>query len=215
MASVSEWVVKEYFEWQGFLVFQPCKYSIPGRPKRLEEHVDLMVYNPRLTEPRLPEQIVWTTDDLKGVPAAAVSVLGWHTDRFYPTTLQHLPEIARFASKETLQWVSKRLGTPTVARILCLPQLPASEKLRKDVREGLKQKGVDGVLLFRTILLDLVNSIDVNTNYEKSDLLQIIRLMKNYDLIKTSQMELFTGRKRPSHRSPSSKPAEQPTPTPP
>lgn len=210
MASVSDWVVKEYFEWQSFLVFQPCKYSIPGRPKRLDEEVDLMVYNPRVTEPRLPEHVVWTTDDLKGVAAAAVSVYGWHTERFYAATVQQLPDIARFASKESLQLVSKHLGTPNVAKILCLPQLPASEKLRQDVLTGLKEKGVDGVLLFRTILRDLVGSVDINKNYEKSDLLQIIRLMKNYDLIKTPQMELFAGRKRRPRRPPPAAPAEPP-----
>ena len=33
--------------------------------------------------------------------------------------------------------------------------------------------------------------VQTNKNYEKSDLLQIIRLMKNYDLIKDDQLELW------------------------
>ena len=28
MASVSEWIVREYFEQQGYLVIQPCKYFV-------------------------------------------------------------------------------------------------------------------------------------------------------------------------------------------
>jgi hypothetical protein len=36
----------------------------------------------------------------------------------------------------------------------------------------------------------------VNRNYQKSDLLQIIRILKNYDLMREPQMELFKTRPR-------------------
>ena len=86
-------------------------------------------------------------------------------------------------------------GSRDLARILCLPQLPASDSLRENTLDMLRQKGVDGVLLFRTMLLELIDSVDKNRNYEKSDLLQIVRILKNYDLLKDRQMYLF-GRKR-------------------
>ena len=44
---------------------------------------------------------------------------------------------------------------------------------------------------FRTMLADLVRETQANRNYQKSDLLQIIRILKNYDLLKDPQMELF------------------------
>jgi hypothetical protein len=41
------------------------------------------------------------------------------------------------------------------------------------------------------MLSDLINHIETNRNYQKSDLLQVIRILKNYDLFATPQMELF------------------------
>ena len=195
MSSVNEWVVREYFEALGYLVIQPCKYIPSGRPKKIEEEIDLVVFNPLVTEPVRSERMVWTGDDLRGVPRAVVSVYGWHTDRFTPAMLERIPEILRFASEESLRHAERLAGTRELARILCLPQLPASDVLRENTLTMLRQKGVDGVLLFRTMLLELIDSVDKNRNYEKSDLLQIIRILKNYNLLKDRQLELF-GRKR-------------------
>jgi len=54
----------------------------------------------------------------------------------------------------------------------------------------LRAKGVDGVISFRSILQELIASVHTNRNYQKSDLLQILRLLKNYDLLKEPQLEL-------------------------
>jgi len=60
----------------------------------------------------------------------------------------------------------------------------------------LREKGIDGVIMFRTMLLDLAAHVDVNKNYEKSDLLQMLRILKNYDLLRDAQLELFRKRRR-------------------
>ena len=45
----------------------------------------------------------------------------------------------------------------------------------------------------------LIGEIEVNRNYQKSDLLQVIRILKNYDFFKEPQLELFrTKRKKPA-----------------
>lgn len=200
MASVSEWIVREYFEQQGYLVIQPCKYFVTGRPKRMDEEIDLIIDHPLIAEKRLPESLLWTTADLKTVPRAVVGVYGWHTERVYPAMLEHIPEIVRFAGAEAMRSAARRLGQSDFATILCLPQLPVSEKLRNDTLDLLKQKGIHGVLLFRTMLLELLAGVDINKNYEKSDLLQILRLLKNYDLLKAPQLELFALRKHRARR---------------
>jgi hypothetical protein len=82
-----------------------------------------------------------------------------------------------------------------VAKVLCLPRLPASGELKKQTIEVLKAKGVDGVISFRTMLAELVARVDKKKNYEKSDLLQTIRLLKNYGLLRDSQMDLFPERR--------------------
>ncbi len=46
------------------------------------------------------------------------------------------------------------------------------------------------------MLADLVAHIEVNRNYQKSDLLQMIRILKNYDFFKEPQLELFKPKRR-------------------
>jgi hypothetical protein len=65
----------------------------------------------------------------------------------------------------------------------------------------LKEKGVDGILSFRAMLLDLIEKIDANRNYGKSDTLQVIRLLKNYDLLKDAQLDLLSDRMQSARRA--------------
>ena len=49
------------------------------------------------------------------------------------------------------------------------------------------------------MLVELLGLVKTNRNYEKSDLLQTLRILKNYGFIKDPQMELFTKRRRDIH----------------
>ena len=191
MSAVSETVVREYFEMLGFLVTQPRKYMVPGRPKTPDEEVDLIVSNPRCPGHVIAPEMVWGATEVKGIARAVVGVRGWHSERFYASTFEQTPDILRFAQEESVQFASSIVGPGPIAKILCLPKLPASEDLKAKVVTALRESGIDGVLSFRTVLADLVSWIDSNRNYEKSDLLQTIRMLKNYDLIKDPQLELF------------------------
>lgn len=199
MSAVSEWIVREYFESLGFLVRQPRKYQVSARPKQVEEEIDLLVVNPAVAEQKVPESSLWGATDLKHVSRAIVGVRGWHTERFSPALIELSPEIFRFADSTAMKNTVRDLGTGPVAKILCLPELPAATPMREKALSLFKEKGIDGVLMFRTMLLELAEHVDVNKNYEKSDLLQILRLLKNYDLLKGAQMDLFS-RKRSGRR---------------
>ena len=196
MSAVSEWVAREYFESLGYLVTQPRKYVVPGRQKKADEEVDLVILNPRINEQSFPDSIVWGSKELKTVGRAVVGIRGWHTERFSVSTFEQSPDILRFAQPESLKFAEKLLGSGTMAKILCLPKLPASGELKTKTIDVLKKSGVDGVISFATMLAELVEKADTKKNYEKSDLLQIIRLLKNYDLLKDPQMELFGKRRR-------------------
>lgn len=198
MSSVNEWVVREYFESLGFLVSQPRKYVTPGRQKTADEEVDLIAFNPRVGEQVRPSRIVWTTADVKSVSRAVVGVRGWHTERFYAKTFEQAPDILRFVEQPSVRFAAKLLGSDDMLKVLCIPRLPASGELKEETIALLKEKGIDGVISFRTMLLELIRHVDTNRNYEKSDLLQIIRLLKNYELLKDDQMELFARRRRTS-----------------
>ena len=72
-----------------------------------------------------------------------------------------------------------------------------SAELVQKLLEDFNAKGVDAVIPFRTMLADLIEQIEVNRNYQKSDLLQVIRILKNYDFFRGPQLELFkSGRRR-------------------
>jgi len=195
MAAVSEWIVREYFEAQGFLVQQPRKYVVAARSKRIEEEIDLVVFNPHAQQHETREDLLWRGTDLRKIKRAVVGVRGWHTDRFSVTTLKLSPEILRFAEADVVRQAEQLLGEGPVAKILCAPDLPASGRLRQETLDYLHDKGVDGIILFRNMLLELTSHVEANRSYEKSDLLQVLRILKNYGLLKDSQMELF-GRKR-------------------
>jgi hypothetical protein len=196
MSAVNESIVREYFEQLGFLVSQPCKYITTGRTRRAEEEFDLLVAHPRIAENRLPDRIIWTSSDFKTVGRAVVGVRGWHTERFYAATFEQTPEMLRFAEPVVRGAAAVRLGTESVAAILCLPELPASGELKEKTLTALKQRGIDGVISFKEMLTELLAIVKINRNYEKSDLLQILRILKNYRLLKDPQLELFARKGR-------------------
>lgn len=195
MTAVNETVVREYFEMLGFLVSQPRKYTVPGRQKSAEEEVDLVVYNPQIKDRKTPSSFVWSGVDLKLIDRAVVGIRGWHTERFYASRVEQTPDILRFVEPESIKFAGRIMGGDDMLRVLCLPRLPASGELRAKSITMLKERGVDGILSFETILRELAASVETNRNYEKSDILQVIRLMKCYNLIKDDQMELFSGRR--------------------
>lgn len=197
MSNVTDAVVKEYFEALGYLVCQPHKHTMASRSGGGEESVDMVVTNPSVAEHRLPDGFVWGTTDLQTVRAAVVGVVGWHTDRIYAANIESTPEIMRFVRPAALRFAARALGTDVFAKVLCLPALPASGELKQKTIEFLKSGGIDGVIPFRAMLLELLKRVETNRNYEKSDVLQVIRLLKNYELVNTGQMELFD-RKRVS-----------------
>jgi hypothetical protein len=196
MSAVSERIVREYFEILGFLVREPCKYQVAARRKRAEEEVDLLVFNPNASEHKLPSTLTWSARQLKHIQRAVVSIRGWHTDRFSPAVLGSSPEIFRFVEDEVMVKASDMLGEGPVAKILCIPDMPSSKELTRQSLDLLQEKGVDGVLLFRNMLLELTARLETKNSYEQSDVLQLLRILKNYDLLKDAQLELFGRRKR-------------------
>ncbi len=192
MASVNEQIVREYFETLGFFVIQPNKHQVAARHKLDAEEMDLLIARPGpagVFKP--PEAVIWGAEELGNVQRAVVSIRGWHTDRFSPAVLKKNPELFRFTELAVTKEARKIIGPGTVTKILCLSDLTAAEAPQAEALLMLRENGVDGVLSFRTMMLELVERVDVSKNYEKSDLLQTLRILKTYDLLKDAQLELF------------------------
>ena len=194
MAAVSETIVREYFELQGFLVRQQRKYLSPTREE--DEQVDFLVLNPAVAKAGEALPFVLTSPDLQHVPRAVVGIKAWHTDTFTPGVLANAPEIFRFLEPPAFKQAARALGGGLEPlKILVVPALPQTAEMREQSIQILRGKGVDCVIPFHTMLADLIAQIEVNRNYQKSDLLQIIRILKNYDFFKEPQMELFKPRR--------------------
>jgi hypothetical protein len=200
MASISENIVREYFESHGFFVRQQRKYIAPARQE--DDEIDFLVLHPRhAAATELP--FILRSEDLTGVATAVVVVKGWHSETFSPGLLANAPEIFRFLEPAVFQAAWKSFGRETApAKILVVPALPTGNEARQQSIALLRNKGVDAVLPFRTMLADLIGHIEVNRNYQKSDLLQVIRILKNYELLGDAQLDLFrsTPKRRRSGR---------------
>ena len=51
------------------------------------------------------------------------------------------------------------------------------------------------------MLLDILDKIEINQNYSKSDTLQVMRILKNYDLLKDTQLDMFPERAPATRRT--------------
>ncbi len=195
MSAVSETIVREYFELHEFLVRQHRKYI--AQTRREDDDIDFFVLNPLATKREGERPFVLVSADLKYVERAIVVVKGWHTETFSSARLESTPEIFRFVGTKVFQQAAKVFGEHGAPlKILVVPALPQNADEREKSIALLRGKGVDAVIPFRTMLTDLVSHTEANRNYQKSDLLQIIRILKNYDFFREPQLELFKSKRR-------------------
>jgi hypothetical protein len=197
MSAIDEGIVREYFEQNGFLVRQARKYQVQSRRKHAEEEIDLVVFNPGWQRGARKPDFFLFSNELPFVHKAVVAVKGWHTGVFSPQMLRSSPEIFSFLEQNVLKEAARFFpaDTPddpggTLTKILVLPSLPTAEPFRSQSVELLKARGIDAIISFRAMLLDLLDKVEINQNYSKSDTLQVMRILKNYDLLKDTQMDL-------------------------
>jgi hypothetical protein len=195
VAAVSETIVREYFELHAFLVRQHRKYI--AQTRREDDDIDFFVLNPQAQKRQGEQPFVLASADLPFIERAIVVVKGWHTETFSSARLASTPEIFRFVEPKVFQQAARAFGKDgTPLKILVVPALPQGAPARDESVALLRSKGVDAVIPFRTMLTDLVEHIEINRNYQKSDLLQMIRILKNYDFIREPQLELFKSKRK-------------------
>ena len=194
MSAVSEGIVREYFEMHGFLVRQQRKFV--GQTKDEDEQIDFYVFNPRIDDQcQLP--FIVGPEEIGRLHRAVIMVRGWHTEKFSAAVLGNAPEIFRFLEPDSMRRMELEFGADRpFLKLLVVPALPQTAEGRAEAIQYLKSKGVDGVIPFRSMLADLIGRIETNRNYTRSDLLQVLRILKNYEFFPGPQMELFKTSKR-------------------
>ena len=196
MSAVSETIVREYFELHEFLVRQHRKHV--GQTRREEEDdIDFFVLNPHAQPQEGEPPFELSSADLAFIERAIVVVKGWHTETFSSARLASTPEIFRFVEQKVFQQAAKAFGRDGMPlKILVVPTLPQGAQAREESIALLRSNGIDAVIPFQTMLTDLVRETETNRNYQKSDLLQIIRILKHYDFFREPQLELFKAKRR-------------------
>jgi len=203
MSAISETIVREFLEASGFLVQQGRKFVAPSR--RHDSHIDFFATHPAAAEPKAALPFELRPADLKHVRRAVFAVKGWHTETFSAAVMANSPEIFRFALPAAAREAEKVFGTDSgFLNILVAPSLPASKKLRRESIEMLRGKGVDGVIEFPAVLSALIDGVEKNRNYQRSDILQLIRVLKAHGMLRERQMELFRAAKPRAARKPKS-----------
>jgi hypothetical protein len=206
MSAIDEGIVREYFEENGFFVRQVRKYQVQARRKRSEEEIDLLVFNPAWQRSSRKPGFLLVASELPFIHRAVVAVKPWHTEVFSPGMMKTAPEkIFSFLEENVVRQATRLFPTEVegggdVTKVLVLPALPAAEPVRSQSVELLKARGVDAIISFRAMLLDLVDKIETNRSYGKSDTMQVIRLLKHYDLLRDTQLDLLADKPAPARK---------------
>lgn len=198
MSNFDEDIVREYFELNGFFIRQLNKRLLRSRKRSMEEAISMLVLNPdTMEEPRQLNFQLFSVD-MAAIQQALVIVHSWRHTRVTPAILKSNARLADFLKKELL----KRIAEPVTAdhesienigafkKLLIVPGLPTADPYRSECIEAFRWQGIDGVIAFSTILEHMLRISEVNYSY-KSKLLQLVRVLKIYDMVQSPQMRLF------------------------
>jgi hypothetical protein len=199
MASFDENIVREYFELNGFFIRQLRKHVVRSRKKPVEETVELLVYHPSAPSAGPEPNFQLFSSDMAAIQRAIVVVHGWQHTRVTPAILKSSARLLDFLKKEVLGQADSLFAAEAAEleaaesyrKVLVLPGLPTAEPQRSECIALFKAQGVDGVIAFSTILEDILRHVEVNHSYQKSELLQLVRVLKVYDMVQAPQMNLF------------------------
>ena len=195
MAGFDDSLVREFFELNGFYVRRARKAAVAGKRKRAEPDPEIHFRNPQ--EP-LPGERGFQLfgSDLAGLGAGIALVRDWHgLKAVTPTTIRR-GDFLDFVREDACTAAKEAWGQPgestAGAKVMILPGLPSQEPARSESIRLLKEAGVDHVISIRTIVENLVQHAEAQAGPE-SPTLALLRLLRAYDMVRTTQLELFGG----------------------
>ena len=161
MSGFDENIVREYFELNGFFVRQLRKYQVQSRKKRIDEEIDMLIYNPKASADEAINNFQLFSQDVTSIRQAIIVVKPWHSSKFTPAILRSETKVFDFLKKEVLNKASDYFNlneieltkeTQSFKKILVIPSLPSGEPHRSESITLLKEQGIDGIISFATIL---------------------------------------------------------------
>jgi len=169
------------------LVKTNWKFAVKAKDEK--RGIDFFLTNLNSPTTKKTPPFVLDANSIQQINHAVVRVEGWHTDKFYPSVISQHQNILDFLSPESLEEAKKIFRTSDFKKILVLSQLPRNKEVCNKSLAILQDKGIDHVLTFETVLIDIMNNIRPHKNYY-NDLLQLIRILKQYRLLRQPQLEL-------------------------
>ena len=199
MSSFDEDVVREYFELNHFFVRQLQKHLVRSRKKTAGDTVSILAPNPDAPETSRQPNFQLFSVDMATIRQALVIVHSWQHTRVTPAILKSNSRLADFLKKDLL----KRMDVSATAedesiknieafkKLVVIPGLPTADPYRGECISLFRKQGIDGVIAFSTILEHWLRHVEVNHSYHKSKLLQLVRVLKIYDMVQSPQLRLF------------------------
>ena len=190
MTDMNTRVVCEFLEANNFTVITNRKFQLQKAEPPGRYSIDLLGSNMNCSTPEniLPMRL--QADHLRYIPNVIVDVKGWHSHRFSPSNVTSMRELYYFVSPPALEFARRAFGDAPFKSILVISEAPVAEPVWSKMEEALRERGIDHVLEFPTILNHLISRVEVSVNYIGSDILQLLRLLKRYGLVKGLQLDL-------------------------
>ncbi|MBI4832609.1 MAG: hypothetical protein HY801_13875 [Candidatus Lindowbacteria bacterium] len=190
MADTNTRIVREFLEANNFSVFVNRKFQLQKAEPAGRYNIDILAANMQYSASEEPLPMRLRAEHMRNVPNAIVDVKGWHSQRFSPALVSGLPELFHFVSPKSIEFARSFFNGAPFKSILVISEESAAEAVWSRTEEILREKGVDHVIEFPTILNFLVSYVEINVNYVESEILQLLRLLKRYGLVKGLQLEL-------------------------
>ena len=191
MADVNEVIVREFFEGCGFLIRTNRKFVAKGR--REKRGIDFFVSNLHPLPSNEPTGFILDGESVKTINQAVGRIEPWHTDRFYRSVILRDERLFDLLSPESLEEAQEIFKNSDFKKILIISRLPANPKMLDESVKTFKEKGIDHILTFTTIIWEVMKNIKSNKNYYNNSL-ELLRILKQYRLFKKPQLELFKNR---------------------
>jgi hypothetical protein len=189
----------EYFHMGGFAV-SPLP-AVPGRShKKPSETHGFLAINRQPRASDRPGQFQLFAADLAAVERALVVCHPGNNLVLPALTRKNPARMVEFIKKElapdlnhTLaEWMEAGHWTEGTRRLAVVPVFPGTEPELSKASALLRQNGADGVISLTTVLEHVLKKVDVGDTTLSSEALQLVRLLKLFDWIKSPQLELFS-----------------------
>ena len=199
MQPLDEIVVSEFLESNGFFVRSLRKSRSQSKRSLKEEGVDLYARNMSFKPGGREASFLLFPSELHYVDSRMVCIRGWHGDKAALASMTSSAEMQKYVEANILKNVEKWFETDepvwgdkeSPKKVLVAPLIPTQDPHRRQIAALLREKGVYGILSYKTMLLDLIDRVDTKQVYLKSELMQLIRVLKTFDLVKDSQMNFL------------------------